>query len=93
MKILNYQTLDKGTLKASFDVNIPGWSMTIYGCKLFIKGNQKWIALPTKGVKNATGSFDYVPIIEFEKEVMNRFKNAVLKELEKEANTSQEAFF
>lgn len=93
MKILNYQTLDKGVLKASFDVNIPAWSMTIYGCKFFVKGNQKWITLPTKGIKNAMGSYDYVPIIEFEKEIMQRFKTSVLKALETQQIDKQKDFF
>ena len=81
MKLSNYQEINKGCLKAKFNVNIEEWGLTIRDCCVFEKGGRKWIGLPSRQYQakdGTTKSFDYVI---FDREKRDRFEKACFKEL------------
>ena len=48
MEITDFKSLNRGALKASFNVLIPEWGMTIRSCALFEKDGRRWIGYPSR---------------------------------------------
>lgn len=64
MQIVKYKSIDKGCLKASFQIYMPEWSpgITIRDCKLFQKGSDQWVQLPARQYEmdGQTKNYDFL---------------------------------
>ncbi len=78
MKILNYKDLDKGNIKASFDVVIEEWGITIKRCGLFLSKDKRFIGFPSYKYDDAEGKAKYAPYVFMEKTRKERFDKAVI---------------
>lgn len=78
MRIINYYEYDKGCLRASFDVIIEEWGITIKRCGYFIKGDHSWIGFPTQKYQEADGTTKFSPYIFMEKTRKARFDKTAL---------------
>lgn len=86
MQCTKYKVINKGFLQGFADVYVPEWKVTINGCKLFQKKNQRWVNLPDKEYTKQDGTIGYAPIIRFEsqedqREFTNRAKEAIEKHI------------
>ena len=79
MIVKNLRKHSQGSLIAFFDLVVPKWgNFYIKGVKLFQKGSQKWISLPSNCVEK-DGEKVYYPINGFEdKEILKKFELLVL---------------
>lgn len=77
MKILNLRIIDKGPVKASFDVYIPEWGLHIL-CTLLDKNGSKWISLPKRPFDHE-GQVKYQWLTWFDKDMHKRFEEQVIK--------------
>lgn len=93
LNVTNIKFVNKGSLEAFFDVEIPGWHMTIYGCQLFSKNGRKWISLPSKKVEKEGEKTVYFPYIRFSDEVKKKFEDACLANISKQTSTSSKEEF
>lgn len=78
MKIINFYELDKGNLRATFDVIIEEWGLTIKRCGYFIKGDNSWVGFPTQKYEDSDGTVKYSPYVFMEKSRKGRFDKAVI---------------
>jgi hypothetical protein len=77
--ILNFRHLDKNTLRASFDVELPS-GMILCGCMLHEKGDKRWIGLPAKPYVKQDGSQSWAKIVDFvDRDTGDKFQKAVLR--------------
>lgn len=53
--ITNIQQKDKGALKIICDVGVPAWGLTFREVKLFEKGDNNWLSMPTRNWEEADG--------------------------------------
>jgi hypothetical protein len=92
IEIIDYQPVyDKKSIVGFFSVKIPEWHMTIARMVDFKKGDQTWIGLPSWAKKKSENpvSFDFLPIISFEKQVEKKFLDCCKKELQEYKQKSQ----
>lgn len=69
-----------GAFIASCEVRVPAWKMTIREIKVFEKGNQKWVGLPSREYLNKEGEKKYSDTIVFDtEEDKNAFRNSIAK--------------
>jgi len=83
--VINVRLVDKGVLVAFFDVEIPQWHITIYGCQHFKKEARQWVSLPSRKVDGKDGKTTYLPYIKFSDVVKKKFEEACLAELAKQS--------
>jgi DNA-binding cell septation regulator SpoVG len=78
LKIENVKMINKGFLKASCDVTIEGWFLTIRNVNIFDKNGNRWVSMPSKEYE-ADGKKKYFPLVIFTTNVMlENFKGKVL---------------
>lgn len=80
MQILNYSPINKGCLKAKFNVLINDWGLTIRECSLFEKDGKKWIGLPSRQY-DKDGKIKNLDYVVFDKERRIRFDKACLEKI------------
>lgn len=84
MQITEFKIVNKGALKATFNVVIPEWGLTIRDCKDFESNGRNWIGYPARSYDDPeTGKKKYFNYIQFEEKVKERFEVSIKKELEK----------
>lgn len=84
MEISDFKRINKGALKASFNIFIPEWGMTIRNCNYFDTSDKNWIGFPSRQyIDPDTNQKKYFSYIIFEDEVKKRLDSAAKKELEK----------
>lgn len=81
LKVENVRFVEKGFLRAFFDVNIPEWHLTIFGCQYFLKGTSKWVSMPSRKVDVEGEKPKFFPYIKFDKAVQDKFNEACLEAL------------
>ena len=75
----NIFAINKGSLLATCDVHIAPWKMTLHEVKIFEKGANRWIALPSKEFINAMGEKKYTELVSFDSEgVKKRFQEQIM---------------
>ena len=75
--ILNLKPLDRNTLRAVFDLELPS-GLVICGAMLHTKNNHWWVGLPGKPFTKQDGSQFWSRIIDFrDKETHRRFQKIV----------------
>ena len=84
LKVSNVTDVNKGSLKSTFDVEVPVWggTMKIANCKLFEKNVNRWINMPSYSVEDPmTKERVWLPVVEFSKEIHQRIQVAALEAL------------
>ena len=83
IEVRNIEAINKGNLLASCDVRIVPWQFTFIGVKIFQKGDQRWISLPSKEKTDAYGATSYQPIGSFDTDsILKRFRNQVMPHID-----------
>lgn len=77
MEIKNLRIIDKGAVKASFEVYIPKWGFHIL-CTLMDKNGSKWITMPSRPFEK-DGQKKYQWLAWFDKDNHKKFEEAVIK--------------
>lgn len=79
LEVLNINPIQKGTLLATCDVHIKPWKMTLCDIKIFEKGANRWIGLPSKEKIDDNGEKKYVELVHFDNDgVKTRFRNQIM---------------
>src|SRR6185437_17059712 len=81
MEVLNYRQIDKGCVRARFDVRVPAWGLTLKELTLFEKDGRKWLGLPSRQYQGKDGVVKHFPQAEFDKPVRARFETAVIEKI------------
>ena len=79
IEVQNIKRLDKGSLLAVCNVRIVPWKTTFRDVKIFQKGANRWIALPSREIVNPTTNEKYYfEMITFDtEEIKNRFRDQI----------------
>ncbi len=90
MKIENYRPIGKGSIIASFDLEIPKMGIKICNMTLFQKDSRKWVSFPSRQYEK-DGVKKYSSYIYFlNKDHQDPFNRMVLLAIEEQVKTSQE---
>ena len=84
LEVKNINAIRKGSLLATCDVRIVPWTITFHEIKVFEKGNNRWIGLPSREFVGENGEKKYVELITFDNEsAKNRFRNQIMGAIDK----------
>lgn len=84
IEVENINPIQKGSLLATCDVHIIPWKLRLHDVKVFEKGVNRWINLPSKEFTNDMGEKKYTEMISFDNEsVKNRFKAQIIGAIDK----------
>ena len=84
IEIENISAIQKGSLLATCDVHILPWKLTLHEVKIFEKGANRWLGLPSREYISDTGEKKYIELITFDNEgVKNRFRNQIMGAIDK----------
>lgn len=79
-----YKSFVKGVTQGFANIFIKEWGLEINNISLCMKNGERWINFPSKDYMNAEGEKKYFSLVRFpEKEMHDRFKDAVLKAIDK----------
>ncbi len=83
IEVQNINPINKGTLLATCDVHIKPWKLTLHEVKIFEKGAQRWIGMPSKEFINDQNERKYVELITFDGDsVKNRFRSQIMSAID-----------
>jgi hypothetical protein len=78
LAIKNLKRLEKNTLRAFFDVELPS-GLILCGCTLHEKEAKRWIGLPAKPYTKDDGSQSWAKIVDFTtRDKAQQFQESVL---------------
>lgn len=84
IEVLNIQAINKGNLLASCDVHIIPWKITLNEVKIFEKGTNRWLGLPSREHVNAAGEKKFIELVSFDTEgIKNRFRSQIMGAIDK----------
>ncbi len=84
LQVKNINPVGKGNLVATCDVRIAPWKTTLKEVKIFEKGANRWLGLPSKEFINKDGEKKYVELVEFDDDnTRNRFKAQIMGAVDK----------
>lgn len=84
LEVQNINAVNKGSLLATCDVHISPWKMTLHDVKIFQKGNNRWIGMPSKDFTDNFGEKKYTDLITFDNDnVKTRFRNQIMGAIDK----------
>lgn len=85
LEILNINPINKGSLLATCSVHIKPWKLMLHDVKIFEKGANRWVAMPSKEFKNEnTGEIKYTELMVWDTDsVKNSFRNQVMAAVDK----------
>ena len=84
IEVKNINPIKKGNLLASCDVHIVPWQLTLHDIKIFEKGSNRWITLPSKEYINNMNEKKYIELITFDNDsVKNRFRSQIMVAIDK----------
>lgn len=79
LEVQNINPINKGTLLATCDVHIVPWKLTLHEVKIFEKGAQRWLGMPSKEFTNDAGEKKYTDLVTFDNDgVKNRFRSQIM---------------
>lgn len=82
MEITNYRQIDRGCVRARFDVLVPVWGLILKELTLFEKDGRKWIGLPSRQYQGRDGTAKHFQLVDFSKPIRDRFQVAVLEKID-----------
>jgi hypothetical protein len=82
LEILKYKDVNRGSLRGTFDLKVPKWGgFVIRDMAYFEKGDQKWVAFPTRAYEDG-GEKKFYPYCFFDTPEMDKaFKQRALDAL------------
>ncbi len=84
LEVQNINAVNKGTLLATCDVHIIPWKMTLHEIKIFEKGTNRWVGMPSKEFTNDQGEKKYTELLTFDSDaVKNRFRAQIMGAIDK----------
>jgi len=84
LEVQNITPIDKGSLLATCDVHIIPWKMTLHDIKIFQKGANRWIGMPSKEFTNDMGEKKYTELVTFDNDgIKNRFRSQIMGAIDK----------
>ena len=84
LEVLNINAINKGSLLATCDVHILPWKMTLHEVKIFEKGANRWLGMPSKEYVNDMGEKKYTDLISFDNDgIKNRFRSQIMGAVDK----------
>lgn len=84
IEISNIMEVRKGSLLATCDVYIQPWDLELCEVKIFEKGQNRWLGMPSREFTNPAGEKKYVELINFKKEsTKTRFRAQILAAVDK----------
>lgn len=83
IEVKNINPINKGTIVATCDVHIIPWKMTLCEVKIFEKGANRWITLPSREYINPAGEKKYIELITFDNDaIRTRFRAQILQAID-----------
>jgi hypothetical protein len=84
IEVQNINAVNKNSLLATCDVHIIPWKLTLTEVKIFEKGANRWISMPSREYTNDLGEKKYIELITFDNDgVKTRFRNQVMGAVDK----------
>ena len=84
LEVININPIQKGSLLATCDVHIIPWKLTLCDIKIFEKGANRWIGLPSKEIISDGGEKRYIELVHFDNDgVKNRFRSQIMGAIDK----------
>ncbi len=84
IEISNINAVNKGSLLATCDVYIQPWEMTLHEIKIFEKGANRWLGMPSKEFTNPAGEKKYSELVRFRKDsTVKRFRAQIMEAVDK----------
>jgi len=84
IEVQNVTAVNKGSLLATCDVHIIPWKLTLHDVKIFEKGANRWITMPSKEYTNEMNEKKYIELVTFDSEgVKNRFRSQIMGAVDK----------
>lgn len=82
--VQNINKIGKGSLLATCDVRIIPWKLILHEVKIFEKGTNRWLGMPSREFVNDAGEKKYIDLITFDDEaVKNRFRSQIMGAIDK----------
>ena len=84
IEVLNINPINKGSLVATCDVHIVPWKLTLHEVKVFMKGQNRWVGMPSREYLNESGEKKYIELMSFDSEaVKNSFRRQITEAVDK----------
>ncbi len=84
IEVKNINPINKGSLLATCEVRIVPWQLTLHDVKIFEKGANRWLGMPSKEFVTETGEKKYTDLISFDSDaVKNRFRAQIMGAVDK----------
>jgi hypothetical protein len=84
IEISNICAVNKGSLLATCDIYIQPWDMELQEVKIFEKGQNRWLGMPSREFINNLGEKKYIELITFRKEsTKNNFRRQIMTAVDK----------
>jgi hypothetical protein len=65
LECFGYKKIDTGTFAGFADIFIKNYSIEVYGCTVYKKGDRRWVNLPIRTFKTPDGEEKYAPVLRF----------------------------
>lgn len=79
IEVQNINAVQKGSLLAICDIHIKPWHLTLHEVKVFEKGSNRWIGMPSKEFVNELGEKRYTDLVTFDNDgVKTRFRTQIM---------------
>ena len=86
--ILNWKNFSKGALVGFFDLVIAN-GMILVDCKLFAKGDARWVGWPNRKTTGKDGTDVYIPYVKFiSRDHADRMRDRVLAALDADSEVA-----
>ncbi len=84
IEVSNINAVNKGSLLATCDVYIQPWDQELNEVKIFQKGENRWLGMPSREFINNLGEKKYIELVNFRKEATkNRFRAQIMGAVDK----------
>lgn len=84
LEVQNIHPINKGSLLATCSVHIIPWKLTLHDVKIFEKGANRWITMPSKDFMNEMGEKKYTELLTFDNDgVKNAFRSQIMGAIDK----------
>lgn len=89
IEVQNINPVQKGSLLATCDVHIKPWKLTLNEVKIFEKGANRWLGMPSKEYTNDQGEKKYTELVTFDSDsIKNRFRSQIMEAVDKFLSTN-----
>ena len=76
----NLRRIEKNTLRATVDIEVPAWRLKFKGCCWHRKGDKEWIAFGAREWVNKAGDRQFADRVEItDRDVRDCFQSAALR--------------